>query len=180
MLDRARQQYLALLLNVASGKLLTSTIVSADGASVSQALQQVALYILDGSTGNDEVAKDIGDIINNAGMVPAGMIDLDISSIAFRRGLEKGTLLLGARPSPFASSTSIRFRLDAPGEVSINVFDTLGRLVRRLHDGWTAAGQHEVAWNGDSETGRPSVPGVYYVRLVSGGRSLIGTAVLVR
>lgn len=180
MLDRARQQYLALLLNVASGKLRTSTVVSEDGATVSQALQQVALHITDGSAGNDEVAKDIGEIINNAGLVPAGIIDLNINSIAYRRGAGEGTLLLGPSPSPFTLSTSIRFRLDTPGEASVGVFDATGRLVRRLHDGWIQAGQHEVAWNGDSESGRQSASGVYYIRLVSAGRSFISKAVILR
>jgi len=180
-LDRAKQHYLALLLNVASGKLLTSAIVSTDGATVSQALQQVAVYILDGASGNDEAAKDIGEIINNAGTVPAGMIDLNISSIAYRRGgPENGTLLLGAAPSPFRSATSIQFRLDAPGDASVDVFDAMGRLVRNIHYGWTDAGPHEVTWGGQDEDGRAVVSGVYYIRLVSGGRSLIRTAVLVR
>jgi len=61
------------------------------------------------------------------------MIDLNISSIAYRRGgPENGTILIGAAPSPFRSATTIRFRLDAPGNATVDVFDAAGRLVRNV------------------------------------------------
>jgi hypothetical protein len=71
------------LLNVASGKLPTFAVVSSDGRTASQALQYVADTINDGNSSNDEVAKDIGDDINNAKVVPAGVIPHDYTTIYY-------------------------------------------------------------------------------------------------
>jgi hypothetical protein len=46
-------------------------------------------------------------------------------------------------PNPFNPSTTIRFRLDSPGEVILRVYDVNGALVTVLNNGWLPAGEHE-------------------------------------
>jgi hypothetical protein len=82
------------------------------------------------------------------------------------------TALLGNFPSPFARETSMRFRLAAAGPVTLDVYDAQGRLVRRLVCGRQLAGLHAVAWDGADQRGMPVAAGVYYTRLVAGGRAL--------
>lgn len=165
---KAKQQYLALLLNIASGKLLTTSIVSDDGATASQALQQVADLINDGDPSNDETAKDIGDIINNAQLVPAGVIDLGYSTIAYSREIGTSrfvTLLRGPSPNPVLGATTIRFQLKEPGDARITIYDLSGRLVRSVYNQWTAAGPHEVTWDGTGPRGSRVASGIYYIRM---------------
>jgi len=80
-------------------------------------------------------------------------------------------------PNPFASATSIRFRLAESRSVRVDVCDAAGRRVARLADGVRGPGLHEVAWNGTHDRGRPLPSGVYFARLdagpVSGSRKLI-------
>jgi hypothetical protein len=66
-------------------------------------------------------------------------------------------------PNPFNAQTQIRFDLPQAGNVTLKVFDVLGREVETLLDKPLIAGNHIYFWNGANE---PS--GMYFVRLESG------------
>jgi hypothetical protein len=70
--------------------------------------------------------------------------------------------LLKATPNPAAPSTRISFMLPRSAEVSVTVRDVGGRVVRRLASGWSEAGEHEVAWDGRDDSGRPCSAGLYF------------------
>jgi hypothetical protein len=65
-------------------------------------------------------------------------------------------------PNPFNPSTTIRYDLPHAGEVSLAVYDLLGREVTILVDGYMEPGYHEVQWNG-----RELSSGIYIARLVA-------------
>ncbi len=60
--------------------------------------------------------------------------------------------------------------LDRDGPAALTVYDVQGRLVRRLFTGRLTAGEHAVVWDGADELGRRAGSGVYFARLLSGGR----------
>jgi|GEM_PF-5887143 len=68
--------------------------------------------------------------------------------------------LLQNYPNPFNPETALGFKLPAPGYVSLRVYDTAGREVATLVDGWTEAGVHEAVFDG---TGLAS--GLYFARM---------------
>lgn len=75
----------------------------------------------------------------------------------------RSTELLSAFPNPFNPSTNIRFSLDRPAIVSISVYNSKGRLVRRLADNETyAPGYHSLLWDGRDSTGKPVASGIYF------------------
>jgi hypothetical protein len=83
--------------------------------------------------------------------------------------LAGGGLLVG--PNPFRSVTQVWFELDQPRHVDLDVLDVSGRRVRSLAaGGWFVAGAHALAWDGLGDDGRRASPGIYFVRLRSGGR----------
>ncbi len=47
-------------------------------------------------------------------------------------------------PNPFSSATRIEFEVSSPGEVSLRLFDVLGRRVATLTEGYRSAGRHSV------------------------------------
>lgn len=51
-------------------------------------------------------------------------------------------------PNPFNPSTTLCFNLPEAGEVSLKVFDTLGREVTLLAEGWYPSGTHETVFDG--------------------------------
>src|SRR5262245_27010508 len=60
-----------------------------------------------------------------------------------------------ARPNVFAERTSIPFRLSEAARVTIDVWDTGGRRVRRLVDRSFDPGEHHTDWDGNDDAGRP-------------------------
>ena len=88
--------------------------------------------------------------------------------------------LAQSAPNPFGAGTTISFGLARAGEVSLDIFDTQGRLVRRLKHGALAAGNHIAAWDGADDSGAGVPPGVYSCRLVTPARSFERRIVRVR
>jgi len=77
--------------------------------------------------------------------------------------------LAPARPSPFAGSTSLSFRLAKDLDVALSIVDVAGRPVRGLAAGTLAAGPHTVAWDGRDDAGRVAPSGLYFAVLTGGG-----------
>ncbi|MEM9665811.1 MAG: T9SS type A sorting domain-containing protein, partial [Bacteroidota bacterium] len=74
-----------------------------------------------------------------------------------------GTLTLEAYPNPFNPTTTIRFSLPEKSEVSLIVYDMMGREVTRLVESNLSAGTHEATFEaGDLASG------MYVYRLVAG------------
>jgi flagellar hook assembly protein FlgD len=62
--------------------------------------------------------------------------------------------------------------------VRLAVYDVRGRLVRTLHDGPAAAGEHVYTWDGADEGGLRLAPGVYFTRLGTGSEAFSRKVVL--
>jgi hypothetical protein len=79
------------------------------------------------------------------------------------------TVLGSARPNPFNPLTRIDYDLASPRPVKLTIYDAMGRLIRRLvKSEGEAAGRHEVAWDGRSDSGAAMPSGVYFCRLEAG------------
>jgi hypothetical protein len=78
-------------------------------------------------------------------------------------------------PNPFRVTHRVPYELSAAAAVQVGIYDSTGRLVRRLADGTQVAGRHEVVWDGTDARGSSLPAGVYTYRLeaISGD----GTAV---
>lgn len=169
MEERAKQQYLALLLNLASGKLLTTSVVSDDGRTASQALQYVADLIVDGIAANDETAKDVADTINNADAVAAGVIPDSYSTIHYAVPQASGSLFR-ILPNPVVRDGACRFSFSMPasGRATLDVYDVTGRRVATVFSGRLEAGPARISWNRPAdEQGRSLAQGVYFARLAT-------------
>ncbi|RJP79564.1 MAG: T9SS C-terminal target domain-containing protein [Candidatus Zixiibacteriota bacterium] len=78
------------------------------------------------------------------------------------------TFALFAFPNPFNPTTAIGYRLPASGYVTLRIYDTAGREVAVLVNGWRDAGVYEVTFDG---TGLAS--GVYLAR-IEGTKAVLG------
>jgi hypothetical protein len=79
---------------------------------------------------------------------------------------------LNARPNPFNPSTTIDFALPQAGRAHLLIYDSAGRLMRRLVDVQLDAGEHSVTWDGRDEAGRALGSGTYFFELRLEGRSI--------
>jgi hypothetical protein len=172
MNDRAKQQLLALLLNVVSGKIAQTHVISQNGATVSQAITYCNDLIQDANASNDETAKTIADQINNGQRVPSGMVPASTRVITYsiRPSLEGGVEFRLEAPAPNpsrGSAVAIRFGLARADQVDLRIFDVTGRMVKTLASGSFAAGPHAMAWDGTDDSGARVQQGIYFYRLVT-------------
>ena len=63
-------------------------------------------------------------------------------------------------PNPFNPATRINYHLPAPGQVSLVVYDLLGRKAAELVTGYHEAGYHSIIWNASDQAS-----GVYFARI---------------
>jgi len=78
-------------------------------------------------------------------------------------------------PNPFNPVTTLEYEIVEAGRVSLRVFDAMGREVAALVGGYHEPGVHHVTFDG-----RALSSGVYIFKLVSGGRTSLTKALLLR
>lgn len=71
-------------------------------------------------------------------------------------------------PNPFNPETWIPYELAKEGEISINIYDTQGKLIRNLDLGYEKAGFHKAQWDGMDNNAQSAVSGVYFYMLKAG------------
>ena len=105
------------------------------------------------------VGSDILRIIKPGGKGPR-------KSIA--EGGELSFALEQNSPNPVVSGTSFRYALPEAGNVTLEVFNSLGQRVATVVRGMRSAGVHTATWNGLSDVGGALPAGMYIYRLQSG------------
>ncbi len=78
-------------------------------------------------------------------------------------------------PNPFNPSTIIRYALPARSQVTLEVYNTLGQLVRTLVSSEQAAGVHEVVFDGSA-----LASGVYFYRLTAGAFTKVNKMLMLK
>ncbi len=90
------------------------------------------------------------------------------------------SLFLTNSPNPFNPSTIIEYGLEKDGIVRLTLCNVLGQMVRDLVDERQPAGTHQVAWDGNDQSGHAVSSGVYLARMQSAGRAIVRKMILVR
>lgn len=72
------------------------------------------------------------------------------------------------RPNPLRVGATIGYRIPAPAQIRLDLYDASGRLVRRLAAGARPAGAGAVVWDGRDSGGHRVAAGVYVCRLSAG------------
>lgn len=80
-------------------------------------------------------------------------------------GIPAELLLLQNYPNPFNASTVFLFSIATQSDVSLEVFDYLGRKIRTLERGSYPPGRYTSDWDGRDDRDRAVSSGVYVVRL---------------
>jgi hypothetical protein len=102
-----------------------------------------------------------------------------VTSAASPEPQPSGITLAANYPNPFgpgiASATTLRFTLDRPADVQLQVFDAAGRLVSQLAEGRHDAGSHTATFEAGTLPG-----GTYFAVLRSDGTHVTRKIVLMR
>jgi hypothetical protein len=92
-----------------------------------------------------------------------------------------GQVSVAAHPNPFNPVTTISFDLPRALEVSLEIYDLQGRLVRTLLNGnLYPTGSHKQVWDGRDGKGQAAASGVYFYRLTAGDQNRVGKLTLLK
>lgn len=93
-----------------------------------------------------------------------GALPFDPTGIADNEQLPAEFNLTGNYPNPFNASTTIGYSLSKPSDVTIAIYDMLGRLIETISSETQTAGEHSVIWNAGN-----FASGVYFYKITAGG-----------
>ncbi|MDD2331971.1 MAG: carboxypeptidase regulatory-like domain-containing protein [Candidatus Cloacimonetes bacterium] len=79
--------------------------------------------------------------------------------------------LLSNHPNPFWGKTMLSYQIKASEEVSFRIYNLRGQLIRTLHDHRSAAGTHQISWDGRDSSGKAVPSGIYLCRMTAGSYS---------
>jgi len=84
-------------------------------------------------------------------------------------------------PNPFNPTTTINYKIAAPGFVSLKIFNTLGQEVKTLVNEFKNPGSYNVEWSiTNSHLSSGYASGVYFYQLVQGSNNIIKKMILMR
>jgi hypothetical protein len=84
-------------------------------------------------------------------------------------------------PNPFNPSTTISFELSKLSNISLIIYDVLGKEIYRLIDDKEFnTGEHQVVWNGLKENGGKAASGIYFYRLITDKQTLSHSMILLK
>jgi FlgD Ig-like domain len=75
-------------------------------------------------------------------------------------------------PNPFNPTTTISYNLPLEGNISLNIYNTKGQLVKQLVNGTQPEGYYDVVWNGKDAAGKQVSSGIYYYRINACGKTI--------
>ena len=78
-------------------------------------------------------------------------------------------------PNPFNPVTTLEYEIPEKGDVSLIVYDLLGKEIRNLPQNNLTAGYHSVQWNGADNDGNPLSAGCYFYQLKVFSISITGS-----
>ncbi len=97
------------------------------------------------------------------------IIDRSLTSISsenlFTRGLAAQFELFPSYPNPFNMSTNIQYRLSKTANVTLNIYNIQGQLVRTLLNENKTPGLYTTTWDGVDNLGLIVPSGVYFYRM---------------
>ncbi len=100
-------------------------------------------------------------------LTPGDPIELYVIGIESNlRKTPEGFTVYNNYPNPFNSTTILSYQLQRSANVSINIYNVLGKLVKTvINEKQIPAGHFSVQWNGKDNTGSDVASGVYLYKL---------------
>lgn len=83
-------------------------------------------------------------------------------------------------PNPFNAITTISFTLPNSTYISLQIYDTMGRLIYKLVQQDVPAGSYKFIWSGQNEAGLPVSSGLYFCKLKAGDYTATKKLILIK
>lgn len=83
-------------------------------------------------------------------------------------------------PNPFNPSTIIQYQTSERSDIRLDIYDSVGRLVRSFNLANENAGVHSITWDGNNQAGQPCSSGAYFYRVINDGHELSNKMLLLK
>ena len=83
-------------------------------------------------------------------------------------------------PNPFNPSTTIELILYKNGTLKVEIYDLLGKLVKKIFDGEKESGRYFLNWDGKNEFGKTASTGTYFIKVQFNENEIIKKAQLIK
>jgi hypothetical protein len=108
--------------------------------------------------------------VSSGGFKPSRYGELKLKGSRIKDRTPTRTVLLQNYPNPFNGETWIPFLLSRGSEVTVNIYNSLGRLVRRIDVGYLEAGEYlgrgeAILWDSRDNAGERVSSGIYFYEL---------------
>ncbi len=90
------------------------------------------------------------------------------TGIGHKNTIPKNSVLYQNYPNPFNPSTTIKFNLQKPGNIALDVFDVTGKRVYSIYKGFKTSGLHSIKWIANQKAS-----GIYFIRLSTKEESFV-------
>ncbi len=176
MTDHQGDDYTVTVRNLRTGALATDAIKAGGFDAVFADLNRNAVV-----EAGDKVEIVIRDSSNR---IVAGPVTHQIGQEDIRKAFRdmvipygyarpEKSVLLQNYPNPFNPETWIPFHLSREADVSVKIYDAVGRLVRSLALGHMSEGIYvdkskAIHWDGKSDAGEEAASGIYYYSITAG------------
>ena len=117
---------------------------------------------LDKSISIGVYAYRLKQIDNDGTFSYSNEIEIDLSNLAISYSLNQNY------PNPFNPVTQIDFSLAQPGFVTLNIYNSIGQLIRTLVNEKLEPGSYNYEWNATDNYGNTLASGIYFYKLQAG------------
>jgi len=90
------------------------------------------------------------------------------------------TILEQNYPNPFNGTTKINYSLKDSGEMSLDIFNVKGQLVKTIYRGKSGKGSFSTVWNSKDDRGNPCSNGIYFYKLRTGDKTQVRKMMLMK
>ncbi|MDP8206214.1 MAG: T9SS type A sorting domain-containing protein [Candidatus Electryonea clarkiae] len=131
----------------------------------------ISLYFLEGDPGEPTDYLGIIRVFTNDPMTPVSTIELygvgryNGIDVQNKDELPSDFVFESPYPNPFNMSITIPFQLKHSENITLKIFDILGREIYLLRRGITNPGRHLEFWSGQTHVGAIATSGSYIVRI---------------
>lgn len=100
---------------------------------------------------------------------PASVTIGNIGNVVPPTDVQIITGIVSVFPNPFAPSTDIAYQLKDSAQVTLNIYNQRGQLIRSLVNATKDGGRFQIAWDGKDNHGTPCSSGLYIARMQASG-----------
>lgn len=147
-------------------------------------------YLVNGSTydygfllkanRNQKFSKFYSKEYPNAACRPKLVIEANAVSSNDEVSKPVNQLTINNYPNPFNPSTIISFDLKQKNNISLDIYNILGKKITTLKKGVLAEGNHSYTWNGTDKNGNKCASGIYFYRLKTKSQSITKKMIMLK